>query len=140
VQDGTVVWTVASADGYAMRVSPLPALNGLCWYVACQYQRMPELMTSLGSPISQIPGFMMFLVRSGVRAALTRENNLAKGQLMYADWEQQLMKSLQGADRQSEDFVFYPTSTILGGNTAPYQALGASNPYGGALFGSGVGW
>jgi hypothetical protein len=140
VQDGTVVWTVASPDGYAMRLSPLPSINGLCWYVACQYQKMPELMPSLGSSINQVPSFMHFLLRAGVRAALTRENNLAKGQLMYADWEQQLMASLRGADRQGEDFVLYPTNSILGGNGAPYQALGAANPYGGALFGSGVGW
>jgi hypothetical protein len=141
VQDGTVVWSVASPDGYAMRVSPLPALNGLCWFVCVQYQKMPDLLTSLGSPINQIPDFMHFLLRAGVRAALTRENNLAKGQLMYADWEQQLMTSLRGADRQSEDFVLYPTNSILGGNVCSGQALGnASQPFGPAFYGPGGGY
>lgn len=140
VQDGTVVWTVASPDAYCMRVHPLPALNGLCWYIAVQYQKMPDLLTSLSSPINQIPGFMHFLLRSGVRAALTRENNLAKGQLMYADWEEQLMKSLRGADRQAEDFTLNPVQTILGGNGFPYGGIGAAQPYGPAFMGPGYGF
>jgi hypothetical protein len=102
---------------------------------------MPDLLTSLSAPISQIPDFMHFLLRSGVRAALTRENNLAKGQLMYADWEQQLMASLRGADRQTEEFVLYPNQSILGGNIYAGQSLGnASQPFGPAFFGPGGGY
>ena len=141
VQDGTVVWTVASKDSYAMRLNPLPALNGLCWYVNTFYQKMPELMTSLGSPISQIPGFMMFLLRAGVRAALTRENNPAQGQLMYQDWIQQMMASLRGADRQTEEYVLYPNSGILsGGNGIGWGGIGAAQPFGPAFMGPGYGW
>ena len=141
VQDGTVVWTVASPDGYAMRVNPLPALNGLCWYVVVQYQKMPDLLASLSSPITQIPDFMHFLLRSGVRAALTRENNPAKGQMMYAEWEEQLMKSLRGADRQTEDYELYCQRTILGGgNGVGWSGIGAAQPYGPAFMGPGYGF
>ena len=51
VQDGTVVWTVADPQGFALRVSPLPALNGLTWYVVVQYQSAPPnlLLFSLNS-------------------------------------------------------------------------------------------
>lgn len=141
VQDGSVIWTVASPDGYAIRLNPLPALNGLCWYTCLQYQQMPDLMASLSSPITQIPGFMHFLLRSGVRAALTRENDLVKGQAAYAEWEEQLMRSLRGADRQTEEFQFSPVQSILGGNAYSGQSLGnASQPYGPAFFASGAGW
>jgi hypothetical protein len=140
IQDGTVYWTVASPQAYALRVSPLPTLNGLEWMIYVQYQQAPQILPTLQSYINQIPDFMHYLLRAGVRAALTRENNLAKGQAMYAEWEETLIKALRGADRQAEDFVLSPVSTILGGNGFPYGGIGAAQPYGPAFMGPGYGF
>jgi hypothetical protein len=82
---------------------------------------------------------MLYLLRAGVRAALTRENDLAKGQEMYAEWEETLVKALKGADRQQEENVLYPTRSILGNDFAGWQTLGAANPFGPALFSPGYG-
>ena len=139
IQDNTVVWTVADPAGYALRFLPLPALNGLCWYVVATYQSAPPLLTGLGSQLSPIPTQMLYLLRAGVRAALTRENDLAKGQEMYAEWEETLVKALKGADRQQEENVLYPTRSILGNDFAGWQTLGAANPFGPALFSPGYG-
>jgi hypothetical protein len=82
---------------------------------------------------------MLYLLRAGVRAGLTRENNLAKGQEMYAEWEEQLMKALHAADRQQEEFTFTPTQTILGSNGTGFLGVGPSQPYGPAFFNPGYG-
>ena len=141
VQDGSVVWSVADPEAYCMRVSPLPALNGLCWYVVVQAQHAPQILPTLQTPISQIPDYMHYLLRAGCRAALTRENDLAEGNAMYAEWEEQLEKSLRGADRQAEEFAFFTQQSILGGSYSPYQALGtAAMPYGPAFYSPGAGF
>ena len=139
VQDGTVTWTVADQNGFALRFLPLPALNGLCWYVVCRYQMAPPNLPTMQTSFSPLPMQMMYLLRAGIRAALTRENNLAKGQEMYAEWEEQLMRALRAADRQQEENVLMCQQTILGNSYQSWQTLGAANPYGSALWNPGYG-
>lgn len=139
IQDGSVVWTVADPSGYALRFLPLPALNGLTWYVVCRYQAAPPNIPTMDTRLTPIPQQMMYLFRSGVRAALTRENDLAKGDKMYAEWEETLVRALKAADRQQEEFVFTPNTTILGNDWNSWQTLGAANPFGPALWTPGYG-
>ena len=47
IEDNTVIWTVADPDGYAIRLFPMPALNGLCWWINCQYQVAPPVIQRL---------------------------------------------------------------------------------------------
>jgi|ERR1700721_2859598 len=138
VQDGSVVWTVADPQSYALRMSPLPALNGLAWLCYIQYQQAPISLPIMSSVLT-IPFYMLFLLRAGVRAALTRENDLAKGQAMYAEWEEQLMRSLRGADRQQEDNELYCNQTILGPNLSASIYAGPSQPFGPAFWTPGYG-
>jgi hypothetical protein len=141
IKDGTVTWTVADQAGYALRFIPLPALNGLCWYVICRYQAAPPVLPTLQTSLAPITSQYLYLFRAGLRAALTRENNLAKGQEMYAEWEETLVKAVRGADRQQEDNVLTPNQTILGGDWSPYQTLGnASQPFGPAFWSPGYGY
>lgn len=141
IQDGSVIWTVADPQGYAFRFSPVPALNGLTYLCVLQYQAAPPQLLTLQQTLSPIPFNMMYLFRAGLRAALTRENNLAKGNEMYAEWEEVLTKSVRAADRQQEDNEFYVTQSILGGNIQPggWSGIGAANPYGASLFFPGYG-
>lgn len=140
IADGTVVWTVADPQGYAIRMSPVPALNGLAYLAVIQYQLAPPNLLYLSSPFSPIPQNMLYVVRAGLRAALTRENDFQKGAALYAEWEEQLTKSVRAADRQQEDFVMYPTQPIFG-TTQPYgwSGIGAANPFGPNLLTPGYG-
>ena len=141
VADGTVTWTVADPEGFAIRTNPVAALNGLEWWVYIQQQVRPPRLFNLKQSIAPIPWELSYLFRAGLRAALYRENNDPRGQEMYAEWEEQTVKALRAADRQQEENVFYPTSTCMGGPMEPFgwAGIGAANPYGPTLFSPGYG-
>jgi hypothetical protein len=131
IPDGSVIWTVADPNGYAMRLSPLPALNGLCWWIVSRYQRLPQVLTRLQDEITAIPISMMYLFRQGVRAQLKIYNGGKDAQQEYMEWEETLMKAVRGADRQTEDFRLYPEKSIMG-QPSPYQdplQIGAAYPF-----------
>lgn len=137
VQDGTVIWTVADPTAYAARLGPVPALNGLCWYIAIEYQKRPPQFVNLQSRTDPIPNEMMYLFRQGCRAALKRENSSKDADAAYANWEETLTKAVRAGDRQQEDFVMYPGTSIMsgsGGNWA--ETIGASWPFGSAPWGA----
>lgn len=132
IADNTVVWTVADPNGYAMRLFPLPALNGLCWWINCQYQVAPPVLPTLQTPIAPIPNYMVYLFRAGCRAMLYQFQGNPEGNQMYAEWEETLVKSLRAADRQQDDFRLYPDHSIMG-NFNPWMdpaGIGAAWPYG----------
>ena len=135
IQDGTVIWTVADAvNGYALRLSPVPALNGLTWFIVTQYQQSPPVLATLQSTFYPIPFQMMYLVRAGLRAALYRENGNPAGQQMYSEWEEVLQKSVRAGDRQQEEFFLYPSTSIMGGDQGMWglagAGIGAAMPWG----------
>jgi len=132
IQDGSVIWTVANPDGYAVRLFPLPALNGLCWWIQCQYQVAPPQLLTLQQTIDPIPFYMSYLFRQGVRAQLKIANGLPNAQQEYNEWEETLVKALRGADRQQDDFRLYPDTSIMG-TFNPWMdpaGIGAAWPYG----------
>lgn len=130
VQDNTVVWTVAPPDGYAMRVSPLPALNGLCWWVQCQYQIAPPVLTRMQDQIG-VPNYMAYLFRQGCRAMLYQFQGDKEGAQMYQEWEEQLYKALRAGDRQQDEYSLYPSHSIMQGYN-PWESpqnIGAAWPF-----------
>ena len=131
VQDGSVIWTVAPPDGYAIRLFPLPALNGLCWWINCQYQISPPVLNRLQDQIT-VPNYMSYLFRQGCRAMLYQFQGNAEGQTMYQEWLDQLFKALRAGDRQTDDFRLYPDKSVMGGYN-PWMdpaGIGAAWPYG----------
>ena len=133
VQDNTVVWTVADPDAYCFRLSPVPALNGLCWYIVCQYQQLAPRILTLQQTLDPIPNDMIYLFRQGMRAALYRENGNPQGAQQYAEWEETLVRALKAADRQQEEFRFFPERGAMGmegGWSANWQGIGAAWPFG----------
>jgi hypothetical protein len=131
IQDGSVIWTVAPPDGYAIRLYPLPALNGLCWWINCQYQIAPVFLTRLQDQIT-LPNYMSYLFRQGCRAMLYQFQGDAQGNTMYQEWEETLFKALRAGDRQQDDNRLYPDKSIMGGYN-PWmdpQGIGAAWPYG----------
>lgn len=132
IQDNTVLWTVADPQAFCIRLDPVPALNGLAWLVVLQFQQSPPTFYNLTDEINCIPDYMLFLLRAGVRAALKRENGGGReADQAYAEWEQQLVASVRGGDRQQEDFLFYPQQSVMGGFN-PYNSpiqIGAAWPF-----------
>ena len=74
-----------------MRLSPLPALNGLCWWVNCQYQIVPPVLSRLQDQIF-VPNYLTYLFRAGCRAMLYQFQGNSEGKAMYQEWEEQLSK------------------------------------------------
>lgn len=137
VQDGTVVWTVADPNAYCARISPVPALNGLCWFIVAEYQKSPPQLINLQSRTDPIPNSMMYLFRQGCRACLKRENGAKDSDQAYANWEETLFKAIRAGDRQQEDFRVYPDSSIMGWQGGGWaENIGAAWPFGSAPWGA----
>ena len=133
VQDGTVTWSVASPDAYSARLGPTPALNGLCWYIRVEYQKSPPQLYDLRQTLAPIPNQMIYLFRAGARALLKQFNGSKDAAQSYAEWEEQLVKALRAGDRQQEDFIVFPSSSIMGDSGGVWAAsgngIGAAFPF-----------
>lgn len=127
VQDGTVVWTVADPNGYAIRLAPLPAFSGLAWLIQPIYQLIPPVLTSLSNTISPIPPEMNYLFFQGVRAMLWEHAGSPKAAPAFEKWIADLTTAVRSADRQQEGYSMYPGNSIMGGG-------------GGYAGGAGIGW
>lgn len=115
VVDGTVTWTVANPNGYAMRMAPLPAQSGLAWLVVPVYQKKPPKLTSLQNLIAPIPDEYAYLFRQGF-IAMCKEHAGSKDALeSYQKWEEAIFTALRAGDREREEAVFYPSQGIMGG-------------------------
>lgn len=130
VQDGSVIWTVADPNGYSLRLSPLPALNGLAWLINPAYQIQPPVIPNLQTPLNPIPNQMMYLFRQGFRAMLKQFNGSKDAGPAYAEWEEQLTRAVRAADRQQEDNCFYPGQSLMGNNPfTSVTSIGAAYPF-----------
>jgi hypothetical protein len=133
VQDGTVVWTVADPNGYAIRTNPLPPVNGLCWLVMPVYQMKAPNITSLQQTIAPIPDEYGFLFRDGLLALLYGHVGSKQFPIAYQKWEESIQVARRGADRENESFSLIPSGGTFGGqSTGTPIGLGTSAawPYG----------
>ena len=137
VSDGTVTWTVADPNGYAIRVNPLPAQSGLCWLLMPYYQKRAPKITSLQQTLSPLPDDYLYLFRTGFLAMCYDHVSSPKAAAQYAKWEEQIMQALRQADRSMEVYGLFPSNGIMGGgqNVTPFP-LGPANPFsqGGGYF------
>jgi hypothetical protein len=130
VLDGTVTWTVANPNAYAMRLAPLPAFSGLAWLVIPVYQMKPPTLTSLQQTIAPIPDEFAYLFRQGLLALLYEHAGSKSAGESYAKWEEALMIALRGADREREDAQFYPSESLMGGGPYKYgMPIGPAWPF-----------
>ncbi len=131
VQDGTVVWTVADPNAYAIRVRPLPAFSGLVWLIEPVYQRVPPKILSLTQTLAPIPDSFAYLFRSGFIAMCKMHAGLKDGAQAYAVWQESLRTAVYSADREREESTIWPSDGSFGG--------GAGAPGGGSAIGTAVG-
>lgn len=130
VNDGTVKWTVADPNGYAIRVGPLPALSSLAWLIEPIYQRKPPQITSLQQTLSPIPDEYAYLFRQGFIAMCYEHAGSKNAGEAYQKWEEALMTALRSADREREDASFYPSESVMGGGPYKYgMPIGPAWPF-----------
>ncbi len=132
VTDGTVTWTVANPNGYAIRVTPLPALSSLAWLIEPIYQKKPPTLTSLQQTLAPIPDEFAYLFREGFKAMCYEYAGSKLFAESYQKWEENLIVAVRSADREREDAVFYPSESLMGGTGGQWAGglpVGPSWPY-----------
>jgi hypothetical protein len=130
VTDGTVTWTVADPNGYAIRLTPLAAYSGLAWLVIPVYQKKPTILTNLTN-IIPIPDEMIYLFVDGFLAGCRDHADSSKYGEAYRVWEESLVTFLKAGDRELDETTFYPSEGLSGGGAARMGIpLGAANPFG----------
>jgi hypothetical protein len=128
VTDGTVTWTVADPNGYAIRVTPLAAYSGLAWLIIPVYQKKPALLTSLSS-ILQTPDEYVYIFNDGFLAGCRDAIDHSKYGDSYKEWAADLMGYLRSGDRERDETTFYPSEGLTGGSVRTGFPIGPSNPY-----------
>ena len=130
VIDGTVTWTVADPNGYAIRFNPLPGLGGLAWLVWMEYQRKAPKWLTLQSTISPIPDDYAFLFRQGFLAKCLQAAGSKNAQAAYQQWEEQIDAALRASTREISSFGMVPDNSMAGSNNSMGGfPAGPSNPY-----------
>lgn len=116
--DGTVVWTVIDPYGQGFRVQLIPAQAGNVWQVNLRAQYKPQRFTSLSQFIDPIPddfsqyflqGFRAYCYQRSPEAAVR-----AKFETEYQLWQKSLGDAEGQADRETESYGAYPSSSIMG--------------------------
>lgn len=134
VVDGTVTWTVADPNGYAIRLAPLPSMSGITWLVVPVYQKKPPRITTFNGTWTPIPDEFEYLIQEGFLALAydhsPEPSALRKAPKAYIAWQEALMTALKSGDREREDAVLYPSTGIMGGGTyGTLLPLGPAWPY-----------
>src|SRR6185312_8542470 len=130
VQDGTVIWTVASPYWYAIRCNTLPPNGGIAWLLNPVYQKKPPIFTSLQQTIDPVPADHAYLFRTGFLAYAQDYAGSNKAQATYARFEEMMMTALRGADREMEECFIYPSDAITSGYGAAPAPIGPAWPFG----------
>lgn len=133
VSDGSVTWTVADPNGVAMRLAPLPAFSGIVWAIQPIYQKKPPILTSLQNLISPIPDEYQYLFLQGFISYCYKQAGPAfakRFEQEFAQWENDLDVARRAGDRETEENVFYPSESIMGGGALKYGTpVGPGWPY-----------
>lgn len=137
VTDGTVTWTVANPDGYAMRIAPLPAFSGLAWLIIPVYQKKPPIIKTLGQSLAPLQDDVIYLYRQGFLAACYEHASSPKAGPAYEKWMMDMNTFLRSGDREREEAVLYPSDSLMGGSSSGYGlSVGPSWPFGGGSWGN----
>lgn len=130
VLDGSVTWTVADPNGYAVRLGPLSAYGGVAWLIEAVYQKKAPKLISLQQNISPIPDEYTYLFREGMLSKCQKHSGDPKYKDGYAEWEETLVAATRAADREQSNDSFYPSEGLGGGVGTPGMVLGPGYPYG----------
>lgn len=133
VLDGTVVWTAINPVGQGFRLNPIPPQNGVVWQIQPIGQKKAPRFKSLAQTLEPIPDDWEWAFKQGFFAECYRRNPDPKVRAKYPMerqlWLESLERAVRQADREMDDFGFYPTQSIMQQNNTPYYGPSPANPY-----------
>lgn len=130
VSDGTLTWTVANPNGYALRFNPLPANGGFVWLWWITYQRRAPKYTSLQQTIAPVPDDLASLFRDGFMAKCLQHANSPRGRDAWGEWLLAIEEAVKAGDREQELFDLIPDSGMAGYSLlGPIYPVGPASPF-----------
>src|SRR6204780_1146248 len=112
VPDGTCVWTAINPNGQALRLNPIPPQQGQVWTINCVGQLRITQFTTLTQSLGVLPDDYYQTFVDGCMAEAYRRNPDAKIRMRLKDggsiWLKSLKESFDFANKEMEDFGFYP--------------------------------
>lgn len=117
VTDGTCVWTAINPSGQGMRLNPLPPQTGVVWLIQPIGQYKAPRFRGLGQTLEPIPDDWEWAFKQGFFAECYRRHPDPKIRSKYPMerqiWLETLDKAVRQADREMDDYGFYPTQSIM---------------------------
>ena len=118
VPDGSAVWTVADPAAVGFRVWPAAPQSGTAWLMRLFAQAKPVLFTSLTQTLDPLPDDFLQWFRDGFVAFAHRHSPdpavRAKFETKRAEWMAAMTAAFEQANREPENYGFYPSRTITG--------------------------
>jgi hypothetical protein len=117
VTDGSCVWTAINPKGQGIRLSPVPPQSGVVWLIQIVGQMIAPRFTNLSQYLNPLPDNWETHFKQGFFAQCYRRNPDPKVRAKFPQewqmWLETLDKAVRQADREPDDFGFYPSSMIL---------------------------
>jgi hypothetical protein len=117
VTDGSCVWTAINPKGQGIRLSPVPPQSGVVWQIQAVGQMVAPRFFNLSQYINPIPDNWEWAFKSGFFAQCYRRNPDPKIRARFPQeqqlWLEALDKAVRQADREQDDFGFYPSGMIM---------------------------
>jgi hypothetical protein len=112
VDDGTCIWTAINPNGQGIRLSPIPPQSGVVWLVQLVGQMKAVRFYNLQQFLNPLPDEWEWAFKNGFFAECYRRNPDPKVRAKYPQerqwWLESLDKAVRQADREMDDFGFYP--------------------------------
>lgn len=117
VTDGTCTWTAINPNGQGIRLNPIPPQTGVVWLIIPVGQMRAPRFFNLSQYLNPIPDDFEWAFKQGFFAECYRRSPDPKIYNKYATqrqlWLDALDKAVRQADREMDDFGFYPTSMVI---------------------------
>lgn len=117
VTDGSSVWTAINPSGQGFRLNPIPPQTGVVWLITPVAQKKAPRFKNLAQTLEPIPDEYEWAFKQGFFAQCYRRNPDAKIRARFTQedqlWREALDKAVRQADREADDFGFYPSSSVM---------------------------
>ena len=117
VTDGTVVWTAINPSGQGFRLNPIPPQTGVTWLIQPVAQKKAPRFSTMAQTLEPIPDDIEWAFKQGFFAECYRRNPDPKVRSKYTMerqlWLEALDKAVRQSDRETDDYGFFPASSIM---------------------------
>jgi hypothetical protein len=132
IEDGSCQWTVVDGSAQGIRMwPPPPDSSGNVWLVRLFAQKKAPVITDITLPLNPIPDDQIKWFRDGFIAYCHRHSTAPAVKARFpqakADWIAAMTQATKQADREDENYGFYPATGIL--SPQYYSDPGPGNPY-----------